>query len=123
KVGCLEDYLDDAMNKLAAAAVATRHRLAEVAEKKRLEDEERETRRQVEARLDRQRKRRDFLINMADEYARYRRLKEFAVHLKQEIGVARDQPTDRLFEELGLLLRTMETEFLREAIEKAVTRL
>ncbi|MFN3958981.1 MAG: hypothetical protein ACK4NP_03610 [Parvularculaceae bacterium] len=123
KVGRLEDYLDDAMNKLAAAAVATRHRLAEVAEKRRLEDEERETRRQLEARRDRQRKRRDFLINMADEYARYRRLKEFAVHLKQEIGIARDQPTDRLFEELGLLLRTMETEFLREAIENAVTRL
>lgn len=119
----LEDYLDEPMTALVAAAVAIRRRLAEVAEKKRLEEEEREFRRQAEVRRDRQRKRRDFLINMADEYARYRRLNDFAVHLKKEIGAGRGQPTDRLFDELGLLLQTMEAEFAREAIDLAAARL
>ena len=123
KGGRLEGDLDDAMTTLVAAAVAIRHRLAEEAGQKRLESEERERRRQAEACRERQRKRRDYLIEMSEQYARYRRLNDFAVHLKQEIGHGQEQQTDRLVEEMGQLLRTMEAGFSREAIERAVTRL
>ncbi len=119
----LEDYLDEAMTALVAAAVAIRHRLAEEAERKRLEEEERERRRRDEARRERRRRRREYLIKMAEEYARYSRLDEFAVHLQRELGAGWEQPADRLLEEMRMLLQTMEAQFSRESIEGEIARL
>jgi hypothetical protein len=118
----LEDYLDEAMSALVEAAVAITHRMAEEAERKRLAEEERERQRREEARRERRRRRQEYLTNLAEAHARYRRLSDFAADLRRELGVGREQPADRLFEELQLLLQATETQFSRESIEGEIDR-
>lgn len=118
----IEGQLSEVMVELATAAALTKHWRAELDERARLEAEEKERQRREQARLERIKRRRQFLITLSDEHEQLRRVEALAERLRY-LSVDGEEPFDRMVRVLEELAEEMGARFNREEMNDEIGRL
>lgn len=118
----IEGQLSDVMVELSTAAALTKHWRAELAERARLEAEEKERQRRQQARLERIKRRREFLVTLSDEHEQLRRVEALAERLRY-LSVGGEEPFDRMVRVLENLADEMSARFNRVEMNDEIGRL
>jgi hypothetical protein len=95
-VTVLEDRLNEIFLALFPAAAVARHRRLEKEAAQREDERKAELARQEAARKERAKNREKFVVELAEDYARYRRLAEFADVFNALTAAAGDAPAGRM---------------------------
>lgn len=119
----LEDYLGEVMAALPVAAVRVKQRRAEEVERARIEAEEEDRRRRERARQERILKWRDFLLNKADKFHQFERLRTFAQHLQLQVVISGTEPIDRLARVLESIIEDMGQQFDATHLNSEITKM
>lgn len=118
----VEGQLSEVMVELATAAALTKHWRAELAERAKLEAEEKDRQRREQARLERIKRRRQFLITLSDDHDQLRRVEALAERLRY-LSVGGEEPFDRMVRVLEELAEEMSARFGREEMNDEIGRL
>lgn len=120
KAKSLEDYLQDTIPALAAAAVIAKHNRAEKVEKACVEAEREDLRRREKARRQRIQKRRDYLTQKAVAFASLEQMRKLRDALVPEVGGECDNRAKRIVQALEAFIEMDELQFQHSAISGEV---
>ena len=120
QIRSLEEYLQDTIPALAAAAVIAKHNRAEKVEKARVEAEREDLRRREKARKERIQKRREYLTQKAAAFASLEQMRKLRNALVSEVGGECDNQAMRIVQALEAFIEMDELQFQHSAISVEV---
>jgi hypothetical protein len=119
----VEEYLNNAVVALVSTAALIKYKRDEAEEQARLRAEVAERRRREVAKLERAKKRREFLIKKASEHYELVRLAGFLDHLETQAAKDGTAGVDRITREMRVIVDGLRERLGRDALDAEIARL